>query len=192
MNKYISKEIFDVVKEIATKHPETVFCGSFGLILNNKLQRDVKDIDIIVKENYYSNNGDCDFFSNKRYIFHAGGVEHDSNHFMVGKNSIKCFKLYFDEIKVDVFYCENNDITPKYNKINIGGVDILVETPESAIKAKKEYVINDKSQNSILKHLKDLIYMETDKNELVDLINNSHLYYKKEKVVERSSDDLPF
>lgn len=171
-NVYISEEILLVVKKIAEKFPDTVFCGSFGLVINEKLKRDVVDLDILVDRDYYSQSG---FFDEFR-VSNVSNVGMFSEKFMVGKNEVKSFRLFFPifdkNVKVDVLY--NKEFNPNYKLVDIDqNLTIKVETPESAIKAKLGYIINDKSQKSFLKHLKDLIYMEVDKNLIINAIDRS-------------------
>ena len=183
MNKYISEELILVIKKIASEYPEVVFCGSLGLVLNDKLHREVKDIDILVNNNYWKNG---DFFNELR----TSDIS-ESHKFMVGKDIVLSFKLEFPifdkKVKVDVLYNEKNK--PKYNKFVLDNLGIKVEEPESAINAKLKYIEHDLSHDSILKHLKDLIYLEVDKNLIIKAIDNSHLMVSK---VDKKDDDLDF
>ncbi len=185
-NKFISEKIISVVRLLESKHPDIIFCGSFGLVLNGLLHREVKDLDIITQKNYY---GTGDFFGEYLVDIECGRSER----FMVGKNRVVSFKLLIDGISIDVLY--NLDENPTYNVKCFDGLYINVEEPESAIKAKKGYLQNDRSVYSAIKHLKDLIYLGIDKYELVDLINNSNLVPKDKDKQQRSliiEDDLPF
>ena len=184
MYKYISEELILVIKKIASEYPEVVFCGSLGLVLNDKLHREVKDIDILVNENYYQNGN---FFNEIR----VGNLS-DSHKFMVGKDEVLSFKLKFPifdkKVSVDVLYNATSDPI-KYSLINLHDLGIKVEKPESAINAKLKYIEHDLSHDSILKHLKDLIYLEVDKNLIIKAIDNSHLMVSK---VDKKDDDLDF
>jgi len=184
LNKYISEEMGLVIKKIANEYPDVVFCGSLGLVLNDKLDREVKDIDILVKKNYYQKGK---FYNNIRI-----GSESDSHKFMVGKDEVLSFKLEFPifdkKIKVDVLY--NKNVKPQFELIFFDDVRICVEKPEAAINAKIKYIEHDISHDSILKHLKDLIYLEVDKNVIIKSIDNSHLMVSKTK--DNCDDDIDF
>ena len=188
MNKYISEELILVIKKIVSEYPEVVFCGSLGLVLNDKLHREVKDIDILVNENYYKMGG---FFGELR----TSEVS-ESHKFMVGKDTVLSFKLVFPvfdkKIKVDVLYNATSEPI-KYSLINLHDLGIKVEKPESAIGAKLGYIEHDLSHDSILKHLKDLIYLEVDKNLIISAIDNSHLSVSKVDKKDNSDGlDLPW
>lgn len=165
--KYINDNIVGAVKMIAAVHPETVFCGSLGLVINGKLERNVKDIDVITDEDHYRENN---FFPHDRakVIYHPND-EKPSHHFLVGKDTVSCFKLNLNGVKVDVLY--NEKIKPEYTIVDFDGMKIRVENPESAIKVKKLYVTNDKAITGVMKHLKDLILMDVDKDELIEIID---------------------
>ncbi len=180
----------DTVCMIAHRHPETVFCGSFGLVLNGLLDRKVNDLDVITSENYWKWGG---FFPDERRENHEG-----SQKFMVGKDTVLSFKVHLNGIKVDVLYNEGSK--PEYTTADFGMMSIRVETPGSAIRAKKLYIVNDRSNESVVKHLKDLIYMGTDRGMLIDLIDRSCLAGSAPWRVTSSAvtqvdwdvDDLPF
>jgi len=167
--EYISEEIKLVIKKIATDYPDVVFCGSLGLVLNDKLHREVKDIDVLVTVNYHLEGG---FYNS----FRIGNST--SHKFMVGKDEVLCFKLEFPildkKIGIDVLY--NKNVKPEFKIFDFFETKINVETPESAIKAKLLYIQNDNSIISVGKHLKDLIYLEVDKHKIIEAINNSNVF----------------
>lgn len=174
-NKYISEKIIQVVKNIVIYYPDVVFCGSFGLVLNGKLEREVKDIDVLVAKSYYNQGG---FFDKLRVSNSCA----DSAIFMVGDEMVRSFKLKFDnDVKVDVLYNESEKV-PDFKEIIFDGIKIRVENPEGAINAKLKYVRSDKFPDVAIKHIKDLIYMEVDKHKIIDAIDNSSL-------VERSPEN---
>lgn len=192
IDEFIDDKMIKTVKRIVLEDPNVVFCGSFGLVLNEKLLRKVKDIDILTPVNYYGNPND--FFLDERTRTDVNISE--SHKFMVGKDQVFSFKVQVYGVSIDVLY---NDTThPKFYEHEFHGIMIKVETPESAIRAKKLYVVNDKSQYSVIKHLKDLIFMGIDKHELIELIDSSYLVEDPKKVKKPTNidtfgeDDLPF
>lgn len=161
---YISKEIADAVCGIYDSHPDAVFCGSFGLVLQGLLERKVHDIDILVDKNYY---GDGGFYNDIRRE-----VGFTSHSFMLGKDETTCFKLDFPGgIHVDVLHNANNK--PDFTHIEFFGRMIKVETIDGAIDAKKQYVVNDRSQFSTLKHFRDLILLNVPRKELAEILKIS-------------------
>ena len=170
-NEYISKDIANTVKMIAAVHSDVVFCGSFGLVYNGLLQRQVKDLDIITEKDYFRKDA-VEFFFHDRIKKNS-----TSEKFLVGDTLIKAFCLMLNNTKVDVFYTGKK--ISNYEVVDFDGVKIKVESPEKAIEAKKNYVLTDKYQINILKHLKDLILLGVDRKELVNIINKSHLYSNK-------------
>lgn len=162
-NQFISKSVSDTIKMIASVHPNVVFCGSLGLVLRGLLKRNVKDIDILTLEDYYSKNQDKFFFD-----FRSIKNTH-SQKFMVGGNEVKCFSLKMNNVKVDVLH--NTKTSPTYDIFDFDTVKIRVERPESAINAKKKYVVGDNSQVSVYKHLRDLILLGVDRQEIADIID---------------------
>ena len=187
-NKFISAEIIETVKLIVKEHPDVIFCGSLGLVLNNQIERNVKDVDILVNDDFYQKGG---FFNDLRQMVN----DHHSHKFMVGKDTVTCFSLNFPtNIKVDVLYNETSP--PVSTKMNFDGIEINVETPESAISVKTKYILNDKKPQSMLKHLSDLIEIGIDRKKLINLISDSFvmtgdLFYE-EPTIECDDDDLPF
>ena len=83
---------------IIAEHPEVIFCGSLGLVASGKLNRPVKDIDILTPENWYNKLG---FLNMYRTPKSAG-----SHKFMMGNDPVLCFSLLIKEIKVDVLFNE--------------------------------------------------------------------------------------
>jgi len=184
--EFISEEIKSVVRLFESNYTDIVYCGSFGLVMNGLLKRPVKDLDIITKENYY---GTGKFFGEYLIDISSGRSEK----FMVGKNRVVSFRLKINDVYVDVLY--NLDEKPNYSIKCLDGMYINVEDPESAIRAKKGYIEHDRSVHSIIKHLKDLIYIGIDKNELIEIIDKSELVPKKDDKLQRAlsvDDDLPF
>lgn len=158
--KYISNNIIETVKEIAAKYPKTVFCGSFGLVLNGLLHREVIDLDVITEINYYGEGG---FFDDNR--IHPKSNSHT---FMINDDKVECFNIELYKVKVDVLFSHNTK--PDYNVMKFDNVFIKVEKPISAIIAKLGYLKNDRSIKSFIKHLKDLLYMGvTNKDILIAL-----------------------
>lgn len=165
----MNSKIISVVKQIAEDYPDTIFCDSFGLVLNGLLQRYVNDLDILTVEDHY---GVGNFY--EEYHMYALRYENKNSHkFMVGKDQVLCFPLNFPNgIKVDVLYNENTK--PKYREIDFHGTKIKIENPESAIDTKLKYIENDKNTESVLKHLKDLIFMGVENDKLNNALKKSY------------------
>lgn len=193
MNQYISNEICGIIKKIANKHPEVVFCGSLTLVLNGLLKRKIHDIDILVNDDYHQKGG---FFNEHRVALNANVNFPTSHTFFVDNNKIKCFPLIFNDIKVDVLYNENS--SPVYEEFDFDETKILIEKPEAAINFKKKYILNDNDKLSVLKHFKDLILLGVEREELVNILNKSIFFKEKEhyfndiNVVSSVNDDIPF
>ena len=164
--KYISNNITEAVKEIAAKYPNTVFCGSFGLALNNMLHREVMDLDIITEFNHYREGN---FFDDDRI-----NNESHSNKFMVGDDTVECFNIELNKVKVDVMY--NNNTKPDYTIMGFEGIYINVEEPFSAINTKLKYLTNYKSIKSFVKHLKDLLYLNIPNNRILNAIEDCKIF----------------
>lgn len=201
MGNMISSEMLVAIKTIARNIPGVVFCGSIGLYLNNKLHRPVGDIDIITQEDWFN---PTEAVVNKdmavtKFIMDNRRIANSTSHkFMVGKDEVSCFKIEVNDIKVDVLH--NSATPPTYTEAEIEpGLIIRVETPESAIRAKLGYVMYDQLIHSATKHLKDLIYMDVDKNLIIEAIDASDLLNSREPKKDfelpelpEQSDDLPW
>jgi len=174
---YISNDFLKVIKIIATKYPDSVFCGSIGLIIRGKLFRTPKDIDILVSSNYYVLGG---FFDKEREQEYNGSLQ-----FLVGKDNVKCFKVTINKLSVDVLY--NECTPPVYDEIKFNSISLRVEKPEAAIKAKLLYIENDNSEISKMKHLSDLLIMEVPYEAINGAVTNTLLKHKKHLF-----DDLPY
>ena len=189
MNQYINNEISGVIKIIASKHPEVVFCGSLSLVLNGLLKRQINDIDILVNDDYTQKGG---FFNKNRLAAENICTSHT---FFVDDNKIKCFPLIINNVKVDVLYNENS--SPVYNEFDFDGTKILIEKPEAAINFKKKYILNIDDQLNILKHFKDLILLGIEREELVNILNQSCFFKEKQGSFNdinnlKNDDDIPF
>ena len=123
-----TKNYQKAVKKIAKENPDTIFCGSFALALNNKTYRIPDDLDIITIKNYFQWGN---FYTKERSDNYTG-----SHTFMLDKNEVKCFSLILESIKINVFYNCNNKF-PEYTLYDFDGIPIKIETPKAAIEAKK-------------------------------------------------------
>jgi hypothetical protein len=183
--KRLNDRMIKAVKRIVLEDPDVVFCGSLGLYLNDLLDRPIHDIDILTPTNYYNRGG---FFEDERI---AGNS--DSHKFMVGIDRVMSFKLNIYDVNIDVLY--NKNTPPEWEEMKFDGIKIRVEKPMSAIKVKQLYLQNDKSQYSVVKHLKDLILMDVlDKEKIIELIDNSVLVEDPKGVKQQPCGelDLPF
>ena len=178
LNKNIPEDVFLAMKMLKSANSNIIFCGSIGLVVNGVLDRKVGDIDVITPENYWTGGG---FMNNLR----VSSVNEHSHQFMLGKDTVLCFKLSVNEVKVDVFY--NNGAKPEFEEIEVMGETFKIETPESALKVKLDYVVNDGLQGSAIKHLKDLIIAGVDRKKIVDAMNRS-VIFGAGSVVDDGSD----
>ena len=199
--EYISPKLIETIKMIVDKYPETIFCGSLGLVLNGVLEREVHDIDIITLEDYYNTDR---FFPKIRDKQKPDDTH--SEKFMVGPNEVKCFRLNFPNgTNVDVLY--NKNLSPLYAKMDVLGMNLNIEIPRSAISAKKGYIQRNSNIYAVTKHLKDLIMIGIAKDKLIELIDDScliegwtgmeFLHVDPPKTIDLpkeglAEDDLPF
>lgn len=184
LNEILTPEKISAILKINEMFPDSVFCGSLGLVLNGKLNRQVGDLDVITKGDWFNPSplildnaigGQVEFM--KEYRIPPGSEENTSHIFMVGKDTVSCWKMKIDDVSVDMMH--NRDTKPLWEEIDFfNGQKIKIETSESAIKAKLGYVIHDKLQHSATKHLKDLILMDVDRRAIVEALDESFLFGK--------------
>lgn len=157
-NQFITKEIIEAVlwTNILFRGKVT-FCGSFGLVINKKIQRPIHDIDCITREDYYGH-----FF---KAIGQYGINTSNSAKFTINDVPVRVFKLTSPNgIEVDVMYRPDR-CKSRVMHIFSGTlyVPIKVEDPDSAIEVKRNYLnIVDRLPNpeSAEKHKMDLEYIE--------------------------------
>lgn len=156
-NKFITKEITEAVLWVNTLfRGKVTFCGSFGLVMHNILERPIHDIDCITDTNWYG----------KPFWDEIGqwGYTQASNSekFTVNGVLVMVFKLTAPNgIGIDVMYREDG---VKSNLAYLDGWEIKVEVPESAIDIKQNYLkILGRNSNleSAAKHQADLKYIQT-------------------------------
>lgn len=151
-NYHFDSLVIEAVKEIVKQeNGKVIFVGSFGLKLNNKLNRVIHDIDVFTPTSYYGDPS-CESVNRESSgRFRINGVEVLC---VNGKTS--------NGVKVDYMWRKD------YNKIKFDvhsfhGIKINVEQPDFAIKAKAEYVatsrVFDEKRN---KHYDDLKQIEDD------------------------------
>jgi hypothetical protein len=142
-NSKFTQEFINVVHKINDDYEgKVVFCGSFGLVLNGLLDREVHDIDVLTFENHYLTNNN----KNDREL---GG----SGKFMVGGKEVLRFKRNVNGYDIDVLY---KDDELKYSEQNFYNKIIKVEQPMQAVIAKKQYLESNANHVNKEKHLHDL------------------------------------
>lgn len=126
---------------------EITFCGSFGLVFNGYLKRDVSDIDILTNTNFY---GNFQFFGE----LHQGVG--NSGRFFVGGQEVFSTKLLLpNRVIVDCLW-KQAPIDFRIHKFN--GIELQIENPIAAIEAKKQYLASPQLQLRG-KHEADLKFM---------------------------------
>lgn len=144
-----SDDLIKIVHDLNTKFKgEIIFCGSLGLAINNCLNREVHDIDCLLLNKY-------DNQLEKWFKFNNGG----SFDFQLDGEIVQVEKFKYNDIAIDLFYHDKVKET-KFTTVDFHGINIKVESPFGAIKAKREYA---KLQQLTTKdkHVKDLEYIES-------------------------------
>lgn len=155
----IKPEIIDCLLLLKSKGylNRLIICGSLGLVLNKELKREVKDIDLLTMDDLYGVDNSLQVYGD----YSEGNKSHSFN---VNGQKITCWKIYLCGVKIDMLH---NEKLSEYEVVDLhlgeingdDGVNILtvkIEKPESAFLFKKQYVENDKSEDSRKKHLADL------------------------------------
>jgi len=166
INDKFDSEIIKAVHEINhILQGRVVFAGSFGLKYYGLLNRVIKDLDVFTEDWYYgTQEAETELNRQSSGKFCVNGKEVLCVH---GKTS--------NGIEVDYFYKHKEPLV--FNVVNFHGIDIRIEDPSFAIKAKEEYA-NNNSQDAfnIQKHKDDLFY----------------IYGLQDEPYELKDDDLPF
>lgn len=116
---------------------KVTFCGSFGLRLNGKIDREVHDVDCITDKDFYGVKPWT--YLPKKYDM-LDVYDGHSAKFEVNGVLVKCFKLKSPQgITVDVMFRPDGI---KSNVHEYNGQKIKVEMPESAMEVKKYYLDN--------------------------------------------------
>lgn len=182
---YITQEVIDTVLCVNTLfRGKVVFCGSFGLVLNGKLDRPIHDIDCITD--------DCLYGSFFELIGKYGLGTSNSEKFVVDGVPVCVFKLTSPNgMGVDVMYrphgCKEGKKIWFHEGIN-PGADIRVEKPESAIEIKKNYLkIANRTPNpeAAAKHMADLQFIG-------DQELHQKLYKTEQETLDIDQDELPY
>jgi hypothetical protein len=158
-------EIVKAVHEINTKlEGRGVFAGSFGLKYNGYLDRDIHDIDVFTEESWIG-TAEAESVLNKS----------SSGSFTVGGINVKSIKgETSNNILVDYLFKYQK---LEYNVVDFYGVQIKIEKPEIAIKAKEDYLKRNSNPIS-----------NREKHE-VDL---RHINQLNSEDIKNFNDDLPF
>jgi hypothetical protein len=147
-SKYLSENLIQTIIYLNKKYNERIiFCGSFGLVVNGLLDREIHDIDCFTLDNHYG----CMPINMDEHDFGSG-------HFFVGGKEIFNFCEKINNYSIDIMYREDPD-NIKYNIVDFYGSTIKIEDPEFAIKAKKQYLESNKNLVNKEKHLSDLRYL---------------------------------
>lgn len=153
-SKHITREVVNTVLWVNTLFKGKVtFCGSFGLVLNGKLDRPIHDIDCITDVDYYGKSGYDE-------IFQYGVCSSGSEKFYVEGVLVKVFKIYSPSgMGIDVMFRADG---VKSEKRFFEYAEIKVERPESAIHIKENYLKilgSDPNPESYKKHSSDLNFI---------------------------------
>jgi hypothetical protein len=144
---------------------KVTFCGSFGLKINGKIDREVHDIDCITDKDWYAippHKYIPKKFSSKDDFYQVMAIGNSAKFYVHGV-LIKCFKLVSPQgITIDVMYRPDGVHSSEHE---FEGVKIKVERPESAIEVKHFYLENFQNMQgctgqSYEKHKQDLIHMK--------------------------------
>lgn len=142
------QQIIDAVKEIhQSLAGRCIFVGSFGLRLNNRLDRVIHDLDVITEDSVYGT-------SQADEVGREG-----SGIFTVDGHKVWCVHAVTSNgIKVD--YMWRADRT-EFDLVDFHGTEIKVQKPEYAISAKESYLSSNQRVNRT-KHEADLREMNED------------------------------
>ena len=144
-NHGFSENIVNTIIRLNEKYDKRIiFCGSFGLVLNGLISREIHDIDCFTLDNHYGTQP-------------LNDTEHNfgSGHFMVSNKEIFRFSEKINNINIDIMYRDDPE-NIKYSIVDFHGIQIKVELPASAIQAKKQYLESNKNHINKEKHLSDL------------------------------------
>lgn len=148
-SRFITGPIIQLVHELNKAFSgDIVFCGSFGLVFNGVLDREIGDIDALVFHDYYHGGLDNNVFER-----HANS----SDIFEVNGHKISCFSMSHPEIKgidADILHMPDGHVPP-HDIVDFHGVSIKIEKPEGAFVAKKQYTAQPKLHNKE-KHNRDI------------------------------------
>lgn len=157
----ISSEFIDIIKYLAHKDPDIIFCGSFGLSVNGLINRKIRDLDVITNKKYKQ------LFE----LYDIGNfrTKHESSHiFNFDDEEVIVETMDINGIRVDFFNVNRN---VEYKKFRLqDGTIIKVETPEYAINVKKQYIKLNPNEEVFLKHFADLVNCGISTNEIADII----------------------
>lgn len=159
---------------------KVTFCGSFGLVLNGKLKRPLKDLDVITEENYYGQPGKLpDPVHETFFGLHSTNDWGNSGQYWVNGNKVYCFKIEHavHNVVVDVLY---TGLPTDYDIVDFYGIKIRVEKPDAAIVAKIQYAQSPQLEYRE-KHESDLKAMGIDVSE-----------FKKKTTTGFDNDDIPY
>lgn len=151
-----SKMIPDQLNRLVANNPDAdwdnlCICGSTSLSIQGLLSREIGDIDIVSRSNFYSIQG---------APIRGVRVKSSSSNFEVGGRTVKSFGITDGEDKFDVFYSQN--YFPECTKIVVGGTSINLETISSVLTHKLKYIKSNFSdpelESSKAKHIEDYNY----------------------------------
>jgi len=148
ISKYITPSIVKLIHGLnKVFNGRIVFCGSFGLVYNNKLDREIGDIDAITFDNYYG--GDENVVRWQNGINGFTRIPGESGSFSMDDRTVLCFRLEHDNksmLPTDIMYVMGNYM-PKYTEVDFHGTMIKIENPDGAIFAKKQYIDSPQLEN---------------------------------------------
>lgn len=165
--KNISQEVVDAILEVNRQIPGCVICGSFGLVLNGYLDRQVGDLDVLTPYNCEVAIFEGELEKNR------SNTEGHSQYFVNDGKKIKCVKTRYGSVKIDLMYNREIMDDAEFFEYNLKSELIKIEEPTGAVKAKLSYIKVMTGFSYFIKHLKDLLEMPDDicgKREIKDAL----------------------
>lgn len=151
----VRQEMIDAVAEISYRLPNAVFCGSFGLMLHGKLDRDIDDLDVIV-----SGSDDLEILRVANY------VEGRSKKFEVNGEIVHCNGAIICKTDVDFFV---SNAPTKWVQMEFEGLMIKVQTFEEILIYKEAIAKGDDERS---KHRGDLKHLGTFPASATDAVDD--------------------
>ncbi len=182
---YIDAKVIDVLYYLKGREllNRLTICGSLGLVLNSKLERIVKDVDILTKVDWYGTDHPLSNFRD------SDVNEPVSHQFILDGIKITCLKVRIFDTKIDILYNPKQTKGEEVELITEGGISIKVriEDPEVALSFKQKYIVVHKTEESRGKHLNDINMIK--RRNLID----EEPYWDKTVLKQFDpADDLPF
>jgi hypothetical protein len=170
--KYLSSNMSVTIVRIRSMFPEIIFGGSLNLLLNGLLNREIKDIDILLPKttslgDFIDNNNIDDENISSGSIEDENGNEIQRTSLKINGINICCFKVEEELLDYDVLTNPMHYIFP-----------IKLQSLKHVIRAKILYSKKDK------KHTEDLVYIF---NKMLEVHNKKLLNLNIPKETEKGN-----